>query len=78
MPSVTTSTEGEWLPAITINNNNMKEIIKFDCPAGKSIIEEIANQLFKEMISRNQTKASAEFEIEDLSATVKMTIEITL
>lgn len=56
----------------------MKEITKFDCPAGKSIIEEIANQLFKKMIARNQTKASAEFEIEDLSATVKMTIEITL
>lgn len=56
----------------------MKEIVKFDCPAGKSIIEEIANQLFKEMITRNQTKASAELEMEDLSATIKMTIEITL
>lgn len=72
------STDGEWLLAIMISNNDMKEIVKFDCPAGKSIIEEIANQLFKEMIARNQTKASAEFEMEDLSATIRMTIDIIL
>lgn len=56
----------------------MKEIVKFDCPDGKSIIEEIANQLFHKMMDRDLTKAMAEFEIEDLPATVKMTIEITL
>lgn len=56
----------------------MKETIKFDCPAGKSIIEEIANQLFHQMIDRDLTKAMAEFEIEDLPATIKMTIEFKL
>lgn len=56
----------------------MKETIKFDCPAGKSIIEEIANQLFRKMMDRDQTKAMAEFKIEDLPATIRMTIDIIL
>lgn len=56
----------------------MKEIVKFDCPDGKSIIEEIANQLFHKMMDLDQTKAMAEFEIEDLPATIRMTIDIIL
>lgn len=56
----------------------MKEIIKFDCPAGKSIIEALATQLFKKMTDNNQTIASATYKYKDeeLSATLKMTIEI--
>lgn len=56
----------------------MKETLHMDCPVGKSIIESMALRLFKEMVVRRQRKAMAEFEMEDLSATVKMTIEITL
>lgn len=56
----------------------MKEIVKFDCPEGKSIIEEVANRLFHEMITRNQAEAMAELELKDPSATIKMTIEIIL
>lgn len=72
------SSADEWLLAIMISNNDMKEIVHFDCPAGKSIIETMAVTLFKEMVARHQTKASAEYEVEDLSSTIKMTIEITL
>lgn len=56
----------------------MKETLHMDCPAGKSIIESMALRLFKEMVARSQTKAMAEFEMEDLQATVRMTIDIIL
>lgn len=56
----------------------MKEIVNFDCPAGKSIIETMAETLFKEMVARHQVKASAEYDIEEYDATIKMTIDIIL
>lgn len=56
----------------------MKEIVKFDCPAGKSIIETMAATLFKEMVARHQVKAFAEYDFKEYDATIKMTIDIIL
>lgn len=56
----------------------MKEIVIFDCPEGKSVIEETALQLFKRMVTHNQSKAKVELELKDPSATICMTIEIKL
>lgn len=56
----------------------MKETLHMDCPAGKSIIESMALRLIKEMDVRRQRTAMAEFEMEDLKASVRMTIDIIL
>lgn len=54
----------------------MKETTSLFCPAGKSVIEAMAQRLFREMVNRRQANATAEFEMEDLSATIRMTIDI--